>query len=330
MNPHPLENVCVIRFTAMFVFILNVTNVVAQQNYIPYYQTVAKAEVCVSQRRYDTAMSLYRNALSLVDYPHNKDIRNAYVCAAILNDTNFLFDTLSPYFGRISISALSKLPLFSKYDSLPKWNRAKVLSDSFLLINEQSINWEYVRLIDSICKEDQKPRRGRLPSEIRNKKRRERANSYWHFVDSSVAVTMDSLIMLYGYPCYQNVRYKVFNFESYPVCLWHRLDSAFSVTEYNALCQGKILPEYYARHRTYVLYGLYGNDKDAFEKDIYCTHFMPFPSDSAKMMEINGNRHSIGLPSLQETAAIRKYMDSPDNPGFVFLYSIWGKPLGKK
>ena len=330
MNPHPLENVCVIRFTAMFVFILNVTNVVAQQNYFPYYQTVAKAEVCVSQRRYDTAMSLYWNALSLVDYPHNKDIRNAYVCAAILNDTNFLFDTLSPYFGRISISALSKLPLFSKYDSLPKWNRAKVLSDSFLLINEQSINWEYVRLIDSLCKEDQKPRRGRLPSEIRNKKRRERANSYWHFVDSSVAVTMDSLILLYGYPCRQNTGYRFMNAYTYPVCLWHRLDSAFSVTEYNALCQGKILPEYYARHRTYVLYGLYGNDKDAFEKDIYCTHFMPLPSDSAKMMEINGNRHSIGLPSLQETAAIRKYMDSPDNPGFVFLYSIWGKSLGRK
>ena len=114
--------------------------VVAQQNYIPYYQAVAKAEVCVSQRRYDTAMSLYKSAISSVEYPHNKDIRNAYVCAAILNDTNFLFDTLSPYFGRISISALSKLPLFSKYDSLPKWNRAKVLSDSFLLINEQSIN----------------------------------------------------------------------------------------------------------------------------------------------------------------------------------------------
>ena len=303
--------------------------VVAQQNYIPYYQTVAKAEVCVSQRRYDTAMSLYKSALPSVEYPHNKDIRNAYVCAAILNDTNFLFDTLSPYFGRISVSAFSKLPLFSKYDSLPKWNRVKVLSDSVLLISEQSINWEYVRLIDSLCKEDQKPRNKRLPWKIHNVRKREEAYRYWRFIDSSVAATMDSLILLYGYPCMQNTGYRFRNGYSYPVCLWHRGDTLFAKTEYEALCQGKISPENYARHISYIIMAS-NADSLIKKKDVFCTNYMPYPEDSANKMRIDSNRRRIGLPSLDEAQAMREYLRSNENPGFIFDVSFWVSPKRKR
>ena len=61
------------------------------QSFQNYYQAVHLAEVLIWQGDYSNALKEYKNAFQTVDYILNKELNNSLTCAAIVEDTSFLF-----------------------------------------------------------------------------------------------------------------------------------------------------------------------------------------------------------------------------------------------
>ena len=118
----------------------------SQQNYIPYYQLKNKAEVAICQDKYEDALDYYKQAFRLVDFPLGKEIINSLICALLVEDTTYIYDTLTLFSGRIGLGRILNKPYMLPYLETKSWQQFAQQAEINKSIEDESINKEYIRI----------------------------------------------------------------------------------------------------------------------------------------------------------------------------------------
>ena len=276
----------------------------SQQNYIPYYQLKNKAEVAICQDKYEDALDYYKQAFRLVDFPLRKELINSLICALLVGDTTYIYDTLTLFSGRIGLGRILNKPYMLPYLETKSWQQFAQQAEINKSIEDESINKEYIRILDSLDKEDQKPRKWIIVKPIRKRK--------IAFVDSLNYIAIKQLIAKWDYPNERNTGYKYIQIS--PICIWHIADTAFVNYEYQMMIQGKMTPELYVRKCCYMMGGY-----NYLELDDKFSYYANKEFSSEKLASVNQNRSAIGYPTTEEAALIwQKGREKSSSLGFVF------------
>lgn len=287
-------------------FIVIIVNIgFSQQNYIPYYQLKNKAEVAICQDKYEDALDYYKQAFRLVDFPLRKELNNSLICALLVGDTAYIYDTLTLFSGRIGLGRILNKPYMLPYLETKSWQQFAQQAEINKSIEDESINKEYIRILDSLDKEDQKPRKWIIVKPIRKRK--------IAFVDSLNYIAIKQLIAKWDYPNERNTGYKYIQIS--PMCIWHNIDTTFVDYEYQMMTQGKMTPELYVRRCCYTTHVYEHINLNISDKYHYCTNKN---YSSEKLASVNQNRSAIGYPTTEEAALIWQKSREKNSLGFVF------------
>ena len=290
----------------LLLIIIIAKNGFSQQNYIPYYQLKNKAEVAICQDKYEDALDYYKQAFRLVDFPLRKELINSLICALLVGDTAYIYDTLTLFSGRIGLGRILNKPYMLPYLETKSWQQFAQQAEINKSIEDESINKEYIRILDSLDKEDQKPRKWIIVKPIRKRK--------IAFVDSLNYIAIKQLIAKWDYPNERNTGYK--HIQISPMCIWHNTDTTFVNYEYQMMTQGKMTPELYVRKYIYTINS--GRNKHLNLEDKY--HLFTYKNlTTEELKKVNQNRSAIGYPTTEEWDIIRnKGVEKSSSLGFVF------------
>jgi len=299
----------------LFIFLLCSTFIsLGQNNYIQYFQAKANAELSICKYNYSDALNYYKKAFVLVDYPLVKELYNATICAAIIEQDSLMFNYLEKCLKRgVSINCFKKNELvFFKYFTYKKWKELENSIDYFQKNNLANINKEYEIALKSIDEKDQYVRRFSRFSLIFSRKKIKRNLLR---TDSINKIKIDSLIDLFGYPCEQILGVSGNNLScSTPVSFFHMIDSCFVFnTQYKALMEGKITPEDYSRKVDYT------KSRHKIDPIFYNVYYSKLPTDSIRLKNIDNNRIAIGLQTLENEDVMRRYFYDTKNKYLFFI-----------
>lgn len=278
------------------------------QSYQNYYQAVHRAEVLIWQGDYSNALKTYKNAFKTVDYILNKELNNSLTCAAIVEDTNFLFSYLPIFMERgLILDRLETRDPFKKWVGHPQWEKLKTEMSYYKNVYFSSINTVYLRKIDSLNSIDQNVRNRVHPSCFSpyayKTKRLLRERALVGQVDSSIQKCIWEYIQNYGY---LDERISGGKYAQHsPVCYHHFTDSAFVSFQYEMVLQGRLSPEEYASKLLYMS-----------PKDTLLNYWEANTLD--KVNRVDARRNLIGLPSYSELQLFIRYMNSERKYPFVF------------
>ncbi len=278
----------------------------SQQNYIPYYQLKNKAEVAICQDKYEDALDYYKQAFRLVDFPLRKELINSLICALLVGDTAYIYDTLTLFSGRIGLGHILNKPYMLPYLETKSWQQFAQQAEINKSIEDESINKEYLRILDSLDKEDTKVRKGIIRGFILKRKEKK-----IFFVDSLNYIAIEQLLAKWDYPNERNTGYKYIQIS--PICIWHIADTAFVNYEYQMMIQGKMTPELYVRKCCYMMGGY-----NYLELDDKFSYYANKEFSSEKLASVNQNRSAIGYPTTEEAALIWQKSREKASLGFVF------------
>lgn len=257
-----------------------------QNDYINYHLKTYQARKLAYEQKLDSALLLYKQAFKLVDYIHIKNLKAANKIAKKLKDKSF-----------------------------DKFTSDKIKSFN----NEDNINKNYQKIIDSIAIEDQRVRDDKyyqakqvyykyIKDSLSNKTidefvQAQKLMSEWFHVDSMNIKRLLSLITVYGYPSEKLVGVEGCR-KAFIVLLHFDTDQNNSILQPiidKALFNGDIAPDDYAWIIDRRLTWCQG-------KDPYYYH-MPFGLDKLSeeaINNINKERRKIGLRKLYEGVEITK------------------------
>ncbi len=293
-----------ILFLSLFFFILCLKDGLSQSDYLTYFRLKNKAEVAICQDQYANALNYYKLAFQVVDFPLYKELNNAFICSLLVGDTVYLYDSLSIYSGRIDLNRIENQYYIQSYSNTQTWKQFVKQANIYRTIATNSINNNYIRLLDSLDKEDQKPR------QIGITKRNKIAK-----IDSLIAIATDQLMHCWDYPNERNTGLKYVT--NSPICIWHRIDTTFINYEYQMLCEGKMEPELYVRKKSYASSIQVVMKKSIIEKDKYCR--LSFSKlTTMELEEVNKNRSAIGFPTTEEWKILCKARKEKTEMGFIF------------
>lgn len=278
------------------------------QSYQNYYQAVHRAEVLIWQGDYSNALKAYKNAFKTVDYILIKELNNSLTCAAIEEDTSFLFAYLPIFMERgLILDRLETRDPFKKWVGLPQWEKLKTEMSYYKNVYFNSINTVYLKKIDSLNSIDQNVRNRVHPSCFSpyayKTKRILRERAFVGRVDSSIQKCIWEYIRNYGY---LDERISGGKYAQHsPVCYHHFTDSAFVSFQYEMVLQGRLSPEEYASKLLYMS-----------PKDTLLNYWEANTLDKVK--RVDARRNLIGLPSYSELQLFVKYMNSKRKYPFIF------------
>ena len=278
------------------------------QSYQNYHHAVHLAEVLIWQGDYSNALKEYKNAFQTVDYILNKELNNSLTCAAIVEDTSFLFTYLPIFMERgLILDRLEAHEPFKKWAGYPQWKKLETEMLYYKNVYFSSIDTAYLRVIDSLNSIDQNVR-NRIHSSCFSPytcktKRVLRERLLVRQVDSSVQKCIWEYIQKWGY---LDERISGGKYAQHsPVCYHHFTDSAFVAFQYEMVLQGRMSPEEYASKLLYMS-----------SKDTLLNYWEA--NTLAKVKRVDARRNLIGLPSYSELRLFVRYMNSERKYPFIF------------
>jgi hypothetical protein len=290
-------------------------------NYIYYYQQCVNAEVNVCRTNIDSAFHYYQQAFLSVDYPLTKDVYNATICSALLRKDSLMFEGIQICLSRgfRLVNFRKNMLVFGTYFSDNRWRQLEMREDSLINDCHLKLDTNYYSTLKLLDNREQETRHKIkewnfwFPKSKNTKKKFAQVAE----IDSLNRLIIDSLILLYGYPCEQNIglaRSSDFLMCWNPVSIYHYRDSVFIFkTLFNAMRQGQLSPRYYATkvddlnfvHR---------------KEPVYYTLFNPISILDEETIIINLRRNAIGLPTLEEEEIMRNYYRTTHNQYSIYLY----------
>lgn len=278
------------------------------QSYQNYYQAVHFAEVLIWQGNYSDALNEYKNAFQIVDYILHKELNNSLICAAIVDDTSFLFTYLPIFMEHgLILDRLEMRDPFKKWVGHPQWEKLKTEMPYYKNVYFSSIDTVYLRKIDSLNSIDQNVR-NRVHSScfspyVCKTKRVLQERALVAQVDSSIQKCIWDYIQKYGYLDERSSGGKYAQHS--PVCYHHFTDSTFVSFQYEMMMQGKFSPEEFAAKLLYMS-----------PKDTLLNYWEA--NTLAKVKRVDARRNLIGLPSYSELQLFVRYMNSERKYPFIF------------
>lgn len=294
----------------IFLFICLISNSLFSQdnNYIQYHQEIVNARLAIADENFEKSLFYYQNAFSLVNVAFKIDLMNAAKCGALSHNDSlmYLYIESSLKKGLSFLNYKNDTITFKDYINTPKWMEIENKSSFYKKEFESKINKRYIELLDSLDKKDQYYRRKKTFMGIGKTNK----FKYMRYQDSLIAIALDSLRNLWGYPSDKNIGKASFSL----ICFHHRCaDSIYlKEVELKALQEGDITPGYYIYAYNRYLKSITGQDK-------YLESDNTMGLAQEQIDTINKNRFIIGYASISEMIKIKSYFYNKNKNRFNFI-----------
>lgn len=296
-------------FCLVFLWMLSSPEMFSQ-NYIPYHQKIIQAEDSITMEDYEFALNMYWDAFSSVNRSFTKDLYNAAICAAILNDTTRMFSLMEQCLkqGVCFNKFETNTAAFSHYFLSEQWKNIKKDSEYYEKIYLGQINKRYKELLDSLNVMDQIVRSEKeycILHRPQSKKAKAQRNKIRH-VDSINFEIIKQCLVRYGYPSERNMGIGSSLGYFGHVCVWHITDSSFLNIQEIAFLNGEISVERYVAKLEYC------------HRECYDYFWRKKTNENC-----DEKRKQIGFPQSCFFEHLRNYYKKTHNIyGFVFPYYI--------